>query len=141
MGQALLRSVGFDAPQHVLVADDSEVSRALLKRLLMRNGYVAHEAESGEAALRAAEQFPPDLILLDLRLPDIDGSTVLGYLRAKFDSIQLPIIMVSAEYDGEVIAGCCSTRASIPPPREPTNVAYVNSPCRLTRRFLSFETM
>jgi len=112
MGQALLRSVGFDAPQHVLVADDSEVSRALLKRLLMRNGYVAHEAEGGEAALRAAEQFPPDLLLLDLRLPDIDGSTVLGYLRAKFDSIQLPIIMVSAEYDGEVIAGCLSMGAN-----------------------------
>lgn len=112
MGQALLRSVGFDAPQHVLVADDSEVSRALLKRLLTRNGYIAHEAEDGEAALRVAEQFPPDLLLLDLRLPDIDGSTVLGYLRAKFDHIQLPIIVVSAEWDGEVIAGCLSLGAN-----------------------------
>ena len=112
MGQALLRSVGFDAPQHVLVADDSEVSRALLKRLLTRNGYIAHEAEDGETALRVADQFPPDLLLLDLRLPDIDGSTVLGYLRAKFDPIQLPIIMVSAEYDGEVIAGCLSIGAN-----------------------------
>lgn len=112
MGHALLRSVGFDAPQHVLVADDSEVSRALLKRLLTRNGYIAHEAENGEAALRIADQFPPDILLLDLRLPDIDGSTVLGYLRAKFDPIQLPIIMVSAEYDGEVIAGCLAIGAN-----------------------------
>ena len=112
MAQALLNSARYDAPQHVLVADDSEVSRALMRRLLTRNGYVAHEAENGENTLRIAEQFPPDLLLLDLRLPDIDGSTVLGYLRAKFDPIQLPIIMVSAEDDGEVIAGCLSIGAN-----------------------------
>ncbi len=112
MAQALLNTARYDAPLHVLVADDSEVSRALMRRLLTRNGYIAHEAEDGQSALRTAEQFPPDLLLLDLRLPDIDGSTVLGYLRAKFDPIQLPIIMVSAEDDGEVIAGCLSIGAN-----------------------------
>lgn len=112
MAQALLNSAQYDAPLHVLVADDSEVSRALLRRLLSRNGYIAHEAETGAAALDAAEQFTPDLLLLDLRLPDIDGSTVLGYLRGKFDPVQLPIIMVSAEHDGEVIAGCLSIGAN-----------------------------
>ncbi len=112
MGQALMRSIGLDAPTHILVADDSEVSRALLKRLLIRSGYVAREAEDAMAALRAVEDFPPDLLLLDLRLPDMDGSTVLGYLRAKFDPIQLPIIMVSAEWDGEVIAGCLAVGAN-----------------------------
>ena len=112
MGQALLSAASYEAPLHVLVADDSEVSRALLRRLLTRNGYLVHEAEDGATALRVAEQFPPDILLLDLRLPDIDGSTVLGYLRAKFDPIQLPIIMVSAEDDGEVVAGCLSIGAN-----------------------------
>ena len=112
MAQALLNTARLDAPLHVLVADDSEVSRVLLRRLLSRNGYIAHEAQTGALALDAAEQLAPDLMLLDLRLPDIDGSTVLGYLRAKFDPVVLPIIMVSAEHDGEVIAGCLSIGAN-----------------------------
>ena len=56
MAQALLNTARYDAPLHVLVADDSEVSRALIRRLLTRNGYIAHEAEDGQkrAARRRA---------------------------------------------------------------------------------------
>jgi DNA-binding response OmpR family regulator len=90
----------------ILVCDDNELGRGLLKRLLVRRGYVVDEAIDGRSTIEAVERWGPDLLLLDLRLPDLDGSEVLRQLRRDHDVNQLPIIMVSAEHDGEVMAGC-----------------------------------
>lgn len=96
----------------ILVCDDNEASRRLLRRLLVRRGYAVEEAVDGRAAVEAVERHPPHLVLLDLRLPDIDGSEVLRQLRCAYDANELPVIMVSAEDDGEVVAGCLSLGAS-----------------------------
>ena len=77
----------------------------------MRRGYLVEEAIDGEGVIEAVERCPPDLVLLDLRLPDLDGSEVLRQLRRQHDAGELPIIMVSAEHDGEVVAGCLSLGA------------------------------
>ena len=111
MRQALLCAAANSAPPRVLIADDCELSRGLLRRLLMRRGYFVDEAANGAAALDTVEKFEPDIVLLDLRLPDIDGSEVLRQLRRSHDSIALPIIMISAEHDGEIIAACLSLGA------------------------------
>jgi DNA-binding response OmpR family regulator len=95
----------------ILICDDNEMGRGLLRRMLMRRGYLVEEAIDGAAAIQAVEQCPPDLVLLDLRLPDLDGSEVLRQLRCDHNASQLPIIMVSAEHDGEVVAGCLSLGA------------------------------
>jgi DNA-binding response OmpR family regulator len=96
----------------ILICDDNEMGRGLLKRMLLRRGYSVEEAIDGESAIEAVERCPPDLVLLDLRLPDLDGSEVLRQLRCEHDATNLPIIMVSAEHDGEVVAGCLSLGAS-----------------------------
>jgi DNA-binding response OmpR family regulator len=95
----------------ILVCDDNELSRGLMRRMLSRRGYLVEEAMDGSAAIEAVEQCPPDLVLLDLRLPDVDGSEVLRQLRCDHDANELPIIMVSAEHDGEIVAGCLSLGA------------------------------
>ena len=95
----------------ILVCDDNELGRGLLGRMLTRRGYLVEEAIDGEAAIEAVEHCPPDLVLLDLRLPDLDGSEVLRQLRCDHDANQLPIIMVSAEHDGEGVASCLSLGA------------------------------
>jgi DNA-binding response OmpR family regulator len=96
----------------ILICDDNEMGRCLLRRMLSRRGYLVEEAMDGESTILAVERSPPDLVLLDLRLPDLDGSEVLRELRCDYDANELPIIMVSAEHDGEVVAGCLSLGAS-----------------------------
>jgi DNA-binding response OmpR family regulator len=96
----------------ILICDDNEMGRELLKRMLLRRGYLVEEAIDGRSTIEAIERCPPDLVLLDLRLPDLDGSEVLRQLRCDHDPNELPIIMVSAEHDGEVVAGCLSLGAS-----------------------------
>jgi CheY-like chemotaxis protein len=61
----------------ILICDDNEMGRHLLRRMLTRRGYLVEEAIDGEEAIEAVERRPPDLVLLDLRLPDLDGSEVL----------------------------------------------------------------
>jgi DNA-binding response OmpR family regulator len=95
----------------ILICDDNEMGRALLRRMLSRRGYLVEESFDGASTIEAVEQCPPDLVLLDLRLPDLDGSEVLRQLRCDHDANELPIIMVSAEHDGEVVAGCRSLGA------------------------------
>ncbi|HVK80398.1 MAG TPA: response regulator [Verrucomicrobiae bacterium] len=96
----------------ILVCDDNDTGRALMKRMLRARGYLVEEASEGRSAIAAIERSPPDLLLLDLRLPDIDGSEVLRQLRCDHDVKALPIIMVSAEHDGEIVAGCLALGAS-----------------------------
>jgi PleD family two-component response regulator len=96
----------------ILICDDNEIGRSLLRRMLSRRGYLIEEAVDGETVIEAVERCPPDLVLLDLRLPDVDGSEVLLQLRCDRDRTELPIIMVSAEHDGEVVAGCYALGAN-----------------------------
>jgi DNA-binding response OmpR family regulator len=95
----------------ILSCDDNEMSRGLLRRMLTRRGYLVEEAIDGETAIEAIAKRPPDLVLLDLRLPDINGSEVLRHLRCDFGIDELPIIMISAEHDGEAAAACLALGA------------------------------
>jgi two-component system, OmpR family, KDP operon response regulator KdpE len=77
----------------VLVVEDEQPIRQFLRNSLTEAGYRLAEAESGKRGLLLAQQSPPDLVILDLGLPDIDGQEVLQQLRAWLMS---PIIIVSA---------------------------------------------
>ena len=57
----------------ILVVDDDEIIRMLLRRLLERSGFVVEEADSGESAIECINAHVPDLILLDVIMPGIDG--------------------------------------------------------------------
>ncbi len=80
----------------VLVVDDIEVNRELLARYLKKRNFNVVLAEGGEAALEAIKKATPDLVLLDVMMPDIDGLTVLRRLRTNYSAGELPIIMVTA---------------------------------------------
>jgi putative two-component system response regulator len=58
---------------HILIADDESLARRLLRRILERAGYTVTEADSGRSALSAARELRPDLVILDINMPDMDG--------------------------------------------------------------------
>ncbi len=69
-------------PASILVVDDERLIRWSLEQQLQREGYTVQSVETGAEALQRAQADPPDLILLDIRLPDADGVELLGRLRA-----------------------------------------------------------
>jgi two-component system response regulator MprA len=81
-------------PEHILAIEDDPQIADLLRRGLMYEGYSVTIAPDGEAGLTAARDRPPDLILLDLMLPGIDGLTVCRRLRAASD---VPILILTAK--------------------------------------------
>ncbi len=80
----------------ILVIEDDEQSRILLNQLLRYHGYEVLEAENGSAGIETAERERPDLILMDLQLPLMDGYTALGRMRANPETREIPIIAVTA---------------------------------------------
>ena len=80
----------------VLVVEDEAVLSRPLRRALEREGYAVAVTETGHGALKVARTWEPDLILLDLMLPDMDGRDVAREIRA---TTQVPIIMVTARGD------------------------------------------
>jgi two-component system KDP operon response regulator KdpE len=77
----------------ILLVDDEPPIRRLVHTALTRESYRVIEAETGEQAVRLAAQQPPDLVILDLGLPDLDGQNVLSQLR---EWLRVPIIILSA---------------------------------------------
>ena len=83
----------------ILIVDDEPINRELLEALLKPEGYLTQTANSGEAALTMVAQQPPDLILLDIMMPGMDGYHVAGKLKADTATRNIPIIMVTALTD------------------------------------------
>lgn len=77
----------------ILIIEDELPIRRFLRAALSSEGYRLDEAETGEKGLRIAARQPPDLVVLDLGLPDIDGQEVLRRLR---EWLRAPIIILSA---------------------------------------------
>ena len=82
--------------KRVLVADDKATSRELIRTVLENSGYAVAEAGDGLEAVRVAQQIQPDLILLDLQMPSLDGFGALEQLRADPRFAALPIIALTA---------------------------------------------
>ena len=95
----------------MLVVDDVGVNRGVLLDLLGPLGFELRAAATGPAALRLAEEFAPELVLLDLRMPGMDGFEVARRLRGLPQGRALKLIAMSASVlsshrDGSVTAGC-----------------------------------
>jgi two-component system phosphate regulon response regulator PhoB len=81
----------------VLVVEDEADIRELVSYNLAKAGYDVVEVASGEEALRAVEDDPPDLVLLDIMLPGIDGLTVCRKLKTESRTAKTPVIMLTAK--------------------------------------------
>ena len=84
----------------VLIADDNPINTLIAQRALESSGFVVTVASTGREALDATEQISPDLILMDLRMPIMDGFEAIRHLRAQ--GWKTPVIAVSAEINPEI---------------------------------------
>lgn len=102
----MLKGKNTMAKERVLIVDDEEDILELLKYNLNREGYKVVSASSGEQCLQKAASEKPDLIVLDLMLPGIDGLEVTKILKNDSNTLHIPIIMLTAKgEEADIVAG------------------------------------
>ena len=97
----------------VLLVEDNDRNARLVGEILRGNGYQCVVATDGPEALEAAQTHRPQLILMDLQLPGMDGLTVTRKLKADLDTADVPVVALTAhampEHRAALLeAGCCS---------------------------------
>jgi diguanylate cyclase (GGDEF)-like protein/PAS domain S-box-containing protein len=90
-------------PNRVLIVDDNEMNRDMLARRLERKGYAVDVAASAHELMNRVKSESPDLVLLDIEMPEISGLEGLQQLREIYSPIELPVIMVTARNQSEDI--------------------------------------
>ena len=86
----------------VLVVEDNERNMKLFRDVLESSGYRTLEATTGERAVELVVEHCPDLVLMDIQLPDIDGVEALGRLRAEERTASVPVLALTAQaMDGD----------------------------------------
>jgi two-component system, cell cycle response regulator DivK len=98
-------------PKKILVIEDNEQNLYLVNFILVKHGYSVIQARSGDEGLARAEEHEPDLILLDIQLPVMDGYSVARELRKKPALTRTPIIAVTSfampgDRENALAAGC-----------------------------------
>jgi len=114
----------------LLIVEDNEMNRTMLVRRLRRLGFEIVEAENGLEAVAAVHHHHPDLVLMDMNLPDLDGWTVTRSLKADESTAATPVIALtahamSADREHALAAGCDD---------------YVSKPVDLPRLLAVIET-
>jgi threonine synthase len=95
---AALSSVAADGFPRVAIVDDSQDSRRLIRRILQSQGdFKIFEAADGPAGLALVRREMPDLVILDLMMPEMDGFAVLDALKANAETASIPVIVASAK--------------------------------------------
>lgn len=84
------------SPNRILVVEDNPKNLKLVRDVLTHSGYEVIEATSGEDGVRLAGETSPDLILMDLQLPGIDGTEALRQIRASDHNPGVPVVAVTA---------------------------------------------
>jgi two-component system, cell cycle response regulator DivK len=85
------------AGEQILVVEDNEKNMKLVRDVLVATGYRTLEAATGGQAFELAAEHSPDLVLMDIQLPDFDGVHVLGRLRADERTAGIPVLAVTAQ--------------------------------------------
>ena len=102
----------------VLVVEDFEDNRFMMRRLLEMSGYRVVEAVNGNQAVEAAASEQPDIILMDLSLPQLDGLAATRRIREQQGSRRVPIVAVSAhdsaDFHAEALAAGCNEYVTKP---------------------------
>jgi DNA-binding response OmpR family regulator len=115
----------------VLVVDDDEGIVELVQKALVKEGYEVVVAFDGEEALVKVREANPDVILLDLNMPKLNGFEVLKEIRQKHKDRWRPIIIVSGETELESLRECYDLEAD----------HYLTKPCSIENILRGIETM
>ena len=96
----------------IMVVEDFEDNRFMMRRLLEMSGYRVVEAENGEEAVERAQSERPDLILMDISLPLLDGLSATRRIRSHTELSRVPVVAVSAhdtaDFHAEALAAGCN---------------------------------
>jgi CheY-like chemotaxis protein len=87
---------------HVLVVDDNDLQRLVVAEALDSEGYEVTVAANGSDAVRAARARAPDILVLDLMLPDIDGATVLAQIRSDPAAAGVRVVLTTGVHSPDV---------------------------------------
>ena len=87
----------------VLVAEDDKIIRRLARHILERAGYTVYEAADGLEALARIKEIKPDLLLLDIMMPHMNGYDVCITLRSQEETAELPIVIITAKTEKHAI--------------------------------------
>jgi CheY-like chemotaxis protein len=106
------------AAQTILVVDDFDDTRLLLRTWLQKKGFRVVEAANGNLAVSAAERNHPDLIIMDVEMPELDGLAATRKIRQLTNFAAVPIVAVSAygadQYRAHALAAGCNEYVSTP---------------------------
>ena len=109
-------SIATDVTRTILVVDDFDDTRLLLRTWLERRGFRVIEAENGIQAINQAETETPDLIIMDMQMPELDGLSATRRIRKSLDAV--PILAVSAygadQFREQALAAGCNDYVSTP---------------------------
>jgi CheY-like chemotaxis protein len=107
-----------DRPRTILIVDDFDDTRLLLRTWLQKKGFHVVEAENGNRAVAEAESVRPDLIIMDVEMPELDGLAATRKIRELNGFASVPIVAVSAygadQYRDHALAAGCNEYISTP---------------------------
>jgi CheY-like chemotaxis protein len=107
-----------DGQRTILIVDDFDDTRLLLRTWLQKKGYHVVEAENGVQAVAEAESQQPDLIIMDVEMPELDGLAATRKIRTLAGSQEVPIVVVSAygadQFKDDALAAGCNAYVSTP---------------------------
>jgi len=107
-----------DGQRTILIVDDFDDTRLLLRVWLQKKGYRVVEAENGNQAVAKAESQQPDLIIMDVEMPELDGLSATRKIRTLENSEEVPIVVVSAyaadQFRDDALAAGCDAYVSTP---------------------------
>ena len=83
-------------PRAILLVEDNEDNRVIYSTMLRVHGFVVHEVAQGESALEMASSLRPEVILMDIGLPSMDGVQVTRLLKANQDTARIPVLALTA---------------------------------------------
>src|SRR3989338_4509426 len=115
----------------ILVVDDEKETVETLRGILLKNGYEVSTAFDGEEALKKIEDDNPDVILLDLIMPKLNGYDTLKEIREKHNDKWRPVIIISAKTELESVQKCYNLEAD----------HYLTKPCSIDNILHEIETM
>lgn len=102
-------------PKHILIVDDDSNIRAIVRRgLEQRGGYVCEEAENGLEAIEKAKRVTPDLVVLDMAMPVMNGFEAAMVLQRELPKVPVVILTMYAEEFGSSLAAIFGVKAIIP---------------------------